>query len=62
MKFFFLIIIPFLLNCCGYPDIDNVPNFDDISLTNNEIKDYCENSNIKQQNIDKCVNDYKRKK
>ena len=33
-------MIHFLISC-SYPDVDNVPNFDDIQLSEDEIIDYC---------------------
>tara|TARA_A100001011_G_scaffold390681_2_gene474629 strand:- start:5392 stop:5580 length:189 start_codon:yes stop_codon:yes gene_type:complete len=57
-KFLTLIII-FLLSSCGYPDIDNVPDFKDALLTYEEIVEFCSEINTNKKNIDKCVNDYK---
>ena len=57
-KFLTLIII-FLLSSCGYPDIDNVPDFNDALLTYEEIVEFCSEINTNKKNIDKCVNDYK---
>ena len=62
MKTIYTLIIFFILNSCGYPDIDNVPNFNDVNLTNEEIKDYCSNINSDKKNIDKCINNYKSNK
>ena len=50
-----------ILISCGYPDIDNVPDFKDIKLTDEEIIDYCSNTKINKKNIDKCINDFKSK-
>ena len=44
---------------CGYPDIDNVPDFKNIKLSDEEISDYCTSINTDKKNIDKCINDYK---
>ena len=55
----FLILIFLLLSSCGYPDIDTVPNFKDLSLTSEEILDFCSNSNSVKKDIDKCINNYK---
>ena len=44
---------------CGYPDIDNVPDFKDAKLTDEELLDYCSISNTDKKDIDKCINDYK---
>ena len=62
MKTIYSLIIFFILISCGYPDIDNVPNFNDVNLTNEEIKDYCSNINSDKKNIDKCINNYKSNK
>ena len=59
---YIITIITLLLISCGYPDIDSVPDFKDVFLSDQEIKDYCTNNNIDMKNIDKCINDYKSKK
>ncbi len=46
---------------CGYPDVDTVPDFKKIILTDQEINDYCSNINTSKINIDKCINNYKSK-
>ena len=43
---------------CGYPDIDNVPDFKDAKLTGKELLDFCSISNTDKKDIDKCINDY----
>ena len=48
-----------ILVSCGYPDLDNVPNFKDIILTDEEITDYCNSNNTNNKDIEKCINDYK---
>ena len=53
-SFLFLFIVS-----CGYPDIDNVPDFKDAKLTDEELLDYCSISNTDKKDIDKCINDYK---
>ena len=59
MKYIYsFIIISFLLISCGYPDIDNVPDFNNVNLSDEEISDYCSNTNSDKKNIDKCINDY----
>tara|TARA_Y100001970_G_C14121299_1_gene796454 strand:- start:272 stop:469 length:198 start_codon:yes stop_codon:yes gene_type:complete len=58
-KFLFLFIFVFTINSCGYPDVDSVPNFKDVLLTNEEINDYCSNTNSNKKNIEKCIIDYK---
>ena len=53
----FLLFSPFV--SCGYPDIDNVPDFKDTKLTDEELFEYCSISNSEKKDIDKCINDYK---
>ena len=53
-SFLFLFIVS-----CGYPDIDNVPDFKDAKLTDEELLDYCSISNTDKKDINKCINDYK---
>ena len=48
----------FSLISCGYPDIDSVPDFKDVLLTEEEIVDYCSNVNLGKKNIDKCITNY----
>ena len=59
---YIITVITLLLISCGYPDIDSVPDFKDVFLSDQEIKDYCTNNNIDMKNIDKCINDYRSKK
>ena len=57
---FFRVFLPFLIIVsCGYPDIDNVPDFKDAKLTDEELLEYCSISNTDKKDIDKCINDYK---
>ncbi len=57
----FLTLIPLLFASCGYPDIDNVPDFTNVDLNSEEIDDYCNNVYTLKTNIDKCIIDYKTK-
>ena len=59
MKYITVIIITFLMNSCGYPDIDTVPDFKKLNLSDQEINDFCTNIYLDKKNIDKCINDYK---
>ncbi len=61
MKRYLLFLLIFILSSCGYPDIDNVPDFKDVTLTDEEVEDYCNNSQVLKKNIDKCINDIKSK-
>ena len=61
MKYTILLFFLITFTSCGYPDIDSVPDFNDIKLTNEEILDYCSNINSNKKDMDKCINDYKSK-
>ena len=61
MKRYYFLILAFFTLSCGYPDIDNVPDFKDINLSDEEINDYCSSINSSKINIDKCVNNYRSK-
>ena len=61
MKFLSLLFIMFFIISCQYPDIDNVPDFNDISLSDEEIMDYCSNLDTDQTKLEKCITDLKNK-
>ena len=50
----FLIFL-FLLLSCGYPDIDTVPDFKDVNITEKEAIDLCEMNNSDNEQINKCL-------
>ena len=54
MKIYFILLFLLLLSC-GYPDIDSVPNFKEIELTNEEIIDLCQLSSADKSEIDECI-------
>ncbi len=54
MKFLFFIIL-FFLNSCGYPDIDSVPSFKELNLTEDELIDLCQLSSTDKSKIDTCI-------
>ena len=58
-KYFIIFFLFFSIISCGYPDIDNVPDFNDTKLTDEELLEYCSISNTEKIDIDKCINDYK---
>ena len=58
-KYLTIFILFFSIFSCGYPDIDNVPDFKDTKLNDEELLDYCSISNTDKKDIDKCINDYK---
>ena len=59
IKYFTVLLLPLFIASCGYPDIDNVPDFKESKLTDEELLDYCSISNTDKKDIDKCINDYK---
>ena len=59
IKYFAFIFSFLFIVSCGYPDIDNVPDFKDTKFNDEELLDYCSISNTDKKDIDKCINDYK---
>ena len=62
MKYFYLIITILFLVSCGYPDIDDVPDFKEIKLTDQELSILCSDTDNNKKNMDKCNNGYKSNK
>jgi len=58
---YIIILILFLLNSCGYPDIDSVPDFKDVNLSNEELFDLCELSSTDKSEIERCVKENQNK-
>ena len=58
MKFLIFLFIIFIFSC-QYPDIDNVPDFNNVSLSDEERMDYCSNLDTDQINLEKCIIDLK---
>ena len=54
MKIFVYIFFICLFSC-GYPDIDSVPNFKELSLADEELFDLCELSANDKSEIDNCI-------
>ena len=55
-----LIVFVFLtLLSCNYPDIDSVPNFKDLNLSDKELFDLCELSSNDKNEIDTCIKNKK---
>ena len=50
--FFFILL---LLVSCGYPDIDSVPSFKELKLTDEELFDLCQLSSSDKSEIDNCI-------
>ena len=59
IKYFTVFRLSLFIVSCGYPDIDNVPDFKDAKLIDEELLDYCSISYTDKKDIDKCINDYK---
>ena len=49
---FFILI---LLGSCGYPDIDSVPSFKELKLTDEELFDLCQLSSTDKSEINNCI-------
>ena len=54
MRFLFFIILFFLVSC-GYPDIDSVPSFEHLKLSDEELFDLCQLSSSDKSEIDNCI-------
>ena len=59
MNFLSLLFIMIFIISCQYPDIDNVPDFNNVSLSDEEIMDYCSHLDTDQINLEKCITDLK---
>ena len=58
-----LIIVLFLMMAsCGYPDIDSVPNFKDLKITQEEAIDLCNLSNTDTKKKLECISKIKSQK
>ena len=53
MKSLYLFFTLFLLSC-GYPDIDSVPDFKNIKLTDEELLDLCNSKTSDKNNDELC--------
>ena len=54
MRFIFFLTLFFLVSC-GYPDIDSVPSFKDLKLTDEELFDLCQLNSTDKSEIDNCI-------
>ena len=45
----------FLLFSCGYPDIDTVPSFQNLELSDEELFDLCQLNSADKSEIDNCI-------
>ena len=59
IKYLTNFLLFFFIVSCGYPDIDNVPDFKDTQLIDEELLEYCSISYTDKKDVDKCINDYK---
>ena len=50
-----IFLILFLLVSCGYPDIDSVPSFKDLKLSDEELFDLCQLNSTDKSEIDNCI-------
>ena len=57
-----LFFILFFFYSCGYPDIDTVPSFKQVDLSEEELFDLCQLSSTDRSEIDTCVNEIQNKK
>ena len=55
MKLIYLSICLIILSC-GYPDIDSVPNFENLKITKEESIDLCKFSNTDNEEVSECLN------
>jgi len=53
---FFILL---LLVSCGYPDIDSVPSFKELKLSDEELFDLCQLSSSDKSQIDNCIKEKK---
>ena len=51
----------FFLYSCGYPDIDSVPDSNNLNLTDQELFDLCELSSADKKVIKNCIKKNKNK-
>ena len=49
----------FFLNSCGYQDIDSVPSFKDLKLSDEELFDLCQLNSTDKSLIDNCIREKK---
>ena len=54
MKLFIILIIITLFSC-SYPDLDSVPDFKDLKLSQEELFDLCQLSSNDKKDIDACI-------
>ena len=60
MKIIIFFTLLFLVSC-GYPDIDSVPSFEELKLSDEELFDLCQLSSSDKSVIDNCIKEKKNK-
>ena len=50
-----IFFILFLLVSCGYPDIDSVPSFKELKLSDEELFDLCQLNSTDKSEIENCI-------
>ena len=61
MRIFFSLSF-LLLQSCTYPDIDSVPDFKDLELSEQELFDLCQLSSTDKNEIENCIKGKKNNK
>ena len=54
MRILFYFTLSFLVSC-GYPDIDTVPSFKDLKLSDEELFDLCQLNSTDKSEFDNCI-------
>ena len=54
MKYFILLIF-FINFSCAYPDIDSVPDFQNLKVTKEESIDLCKMTKTDKNELSKCI-------
>tara|TARA_B100001540_G_C15770531_1_gene626090 strand:+ start:1509 stop:1694 length:186 start_codon:yes stop_codon:yes gene_type:complete len=55
MKYFFYLFF-LIIYSCGYPDLDSVPEFDQLVITEEESIDLCNLTNTDKRELSECLN------
>ena len=56
-----IFFILFLLVSCGYPDIDSVPSFKELKLSDEELFDLCQLNTTDKSIINNCIKEKQNK-
>jgi len=54
----YFISILFILSSCAYPDIDSIPDFKDMNITDEDLMELCKINNSDNEQIQKCFEEY----